>query len=618
VNARAPLAPGDGVRLGIALAVVWLAVAFWSLSDFGPTWDGAELRLGDQLLGFFADPAAAGWDPVHAAPFVHRPPAPWFADMFPWAQSSFVAATMSAASCWLLWDVLGWLPAMAGYLAAIPLLVALLVVALVVFGERHCGRGAGLLAALLLLSMPRFHTEALSNFKDAPECVLFSLAAIAGVAALRAATLRRWLVFGVAAGVAVAQRPNALFLPFLLLPFLLRAWLRPGVAAAAFRAPSLRAFAAGLAVTAVTLVAAMPYVWPSPIGHLTTRFITLSALGNEIAAGAQGTLVPTAASVSLASVWLAIATTPVTLLAAAALGLVVVPARAGSKAFLLLWLAVPLLRTMLPGMRHYDGIRHILEFTVPLALLAGLGLAGACRWLRARWPRAKWLAFAIVLVPVGESVTALVQVHPYGTCYFSPLVGGLRGAQARHLPDATDYWCSGYWAAADWLVHHAERDAQVVCPVASHVLEAIVPVRWRADLRLLSGTAAPGAGQLYVVYATRTEFYPRWLQQTRARHEPVYSIEVQGGTILEVLRLDAVGAAGDLEAFRTQQRAQALGQQVLQELQQRPEAMRQLWSVVDGARSRDEAATIELMRRLLPLRSEEELRLMLWPYLPPR
>jgi len=79
-----------------------------------------------------------------------------------------------------------------------------------------------------------------------------------------------------------------------------------------------------------------------------------------------------------------------TLLAAAALGLVVVPARAGSKAFLLLWLAVPLLRTMLPGMRHYDGIRHILEFTVPLALLAGLGLAGACRWLRARWPRAKW------------------------------------------------------------------------------------------------------------------------------------------------------------------------------------------------------------------------------------
>jgi len=80
------------------------------------------------------------------------------------------------------------------------------------------------------------------------------------------------------------------------------------------------------------------------------------------------------------------------------------------------WLAVPLLRTALPGMRHYDGIRHFLEFTVPLALLAGLGLAGACRWLCARWPRARWLAFAVVLVPIGESANALVQVHPYGTC----------------------------------------------------------------------------------------------------------------------------------------------------------------------------------------------------------
>jgi len=59
----------------------------------------------------------------------------------------------------------------------------------------------------------------------------------------------------------------------------------------------------------------------------------------------------------------------------------------------------------------------------------------------------------------------------------------------------------------------------------------------------------------------RSEFYPRWLQQTRARHEPVFRIEVQGGTILEVLRVDSAGNGGELEAFRTQLRAQALGLQ---------------------------------------------------------
>jgi len=142
-------------------------------------------------------------------------------------------------------------------------------------------------AALLLLLLPRFHTEALSNFKDAPECVLFSLAAIAGAAALRKATLRRWLVFGGAAGLAVAQRPNGLFLPFVVLPFLLRAWLRPN-AADGFQAPSLPALAASIAVGVVTVIIALPYAWIAPIDHLGTRFLTMSALGNELAASAQG------------------------------------------------------------------------------------------------------------------------------------------------------------------------------------------------------------------------------------------------------------------------------------------------------------------------------------------
>jgi len=118
-------------------------------------------------------------------------------------------------------------------------MVALLVVALVVFGERQCGRGVGLLRAAAAAAAAVPHRGAEQLQRRARVRVVSRSQRSPVAAALRKATLRRWLVFGGAAGLAVAQRPNGLFLPFVVLPFLLRAWLRPN-AADGFQAPSCR------------------------------------------------------------------------------------------------------------------------------------------------------------------------------------------------------------------------------------------------------------------------------------------------------------------------------------------------------------------------------------------
>jgi len=342
------------------------------------------------------------------------------------------------------------------------------------------------------------------------------------------------------------------------------------------------ALAASIAVGVVTVIIALPYAWIAPIDHLGTRFLTMSALGNELAASAQGLMLPTAARMSLQSVGARIPGDAVTLLAAAALGLFAAPARPGQQRRSC-WCGSRC-RCCARRCRHAALRRH-----PPLSRVHGTARAARGPRPRGSLPlvvralaRARWLAFAVVLVPIGESANA-TRASAFRTAPATSRRWSADCAARRHvhLPNATDYWCSSYWAEADWLVRTAEHGAQVVCPVASHVLEAIVPGAVRADLRLLSDAEAPeSSAPFYVVYVTRSEFYPRWLQQTRARHEPVFRIEVQGGTILEVLRVDSAGNGGELEAFRTQLRAQALGLQVLQELQlQRPAALRQLWGM---------------------------------------
>jgi hypothetical protein len=610
VNAPASAAPP---RRGAGVAVAaWLLLALFCLRDFGPVWDSPELRFGDQLLGFCADPAAAGFDPLLAAPLHHRAPAPAFGDDFAWSQSTLVSTALSAWSCWLCCDVLGVLPAMAGYLVATVLLVAAMALAVARFGERRVGGGAGLLAVGLLLTMPRFATEALGNFKDAPECALFAFAALAAFAALRTGTARAWLAFAAAAGAAAAQKPNGLFLPLLPLPFLVAAWCGRG---GPFRAPRWWVLPAAAVAAAATLVALLPQVWPHPVDRLRERFTSLMALGNSLASGAMAQSGPHD-GISAQSLWMVFATTPVTILLAASAGTLARSAPQGVRQFLLAWLALPLLRTLLPGMRHYNGIRHFLEFVVPLALLAAIGIAALARTARARGGVGRWLAAAVVLAPFAECGYGLAQAYPYGNCWFSPLVGGLRGQQQRGDPDATDYWCSSYWAAAAWLTQHASAGAWVICPVGEHVLRAIAPVRLRPDLCLGEPPAAAGA-DAYVVYATKRAYWPRWLQDARAVREPEFRLAVQGGTILEILELDAVRDAPARAAALTQRRAEAMSAAVAAELvRDRPQVLGRLWEIVSTASARDEAASVALLRELLPARSDDDLRLLLWPYRP--
>src|SRR5262249_37555182 len=133
---------------------------------------------------------------------------------------------------------------------------------------------------------------------------------------------------------------------------------------------------------------------------------------------------------------------------------------------LLIGVAVPVGRTLLPGNVNFDGVRHFHEFMPCLALLAGAGLDATtralARLLAARSVRTAAVArVAAALVLIAPGAVATVRTEPNGLAYFNSFIGGLGGAQARGVPEATDYWGNSYWQALDWLNGHAEPGAAV-------------------------------------------------------------------------------------------------------------------------------------------------------------
>jgi hypothetical protein len=197
-----------------------------------------------------------------------------------------------------------------------------------------------------------------------------------------------------------------------------------------------------------------------------------------------------------------------------------------------------------------------------LAILAGLGgqwlWDGVCRWLRRRrragpgwaalYRRQQWLALVAALLCLAPLGTWLVRHHPHQIAYFNPLIGGLAGARARGVPDATDYWANSYRVGLDWLNAHAAPNAVVLVGVAEHTLYAVREVRLRRDLQPRAMTGVPlhviesniarGPRTFYLMYVIRPGWYLPLVQQVDGKLTPVHEIAVDGAPILRILKLN--------------------------------------------------------------------------------
>jgi hypothetical protein len=564
------------LRLGLVVAAVWLVFALTRLDDYGPTWDApsGEYAHGEQYLGYllsgdraFLDFSRTLGDPRPPCPVLeHRAPHPaWPTVLYQWYETHPFGALLSAASCHLLWDTLGWLPAFPAHHLPIVLWVAVLLVVLVAWAARRWGAVAGVAAAL-----------------------------------------------------ALAQKFNALFIP----PHVLLYWLLANALRRLRGRPGLAFPWAGTAIAAVCGLAAWwavsPMLWTDTLGGAQVFLDYWRKQG----------LMPFEVNRwdgLLSWLW----TTPPVLLLLGALGACWPRLDDDDRCLLLLGVVVPVGRTTLPKAINFDGVRHFLEFQPFLALLVAAGVAWLLQLVARRRParaaldtaavRRPSAVLAVVLLAVlfATPAAAVITTWPNGTCYFNAFVGGLGGAQQRGVASATDYWAGSYWQGLEWLDEHAESGASLLVPVAMGVAASAAPVRLRPDLHMLPPLPPADAppAVLYVMYVTRPQFYDAVAHELDAR-APFHELQVQGGTILKIHRLTEpadVARVFELWGLR-ESTARAAQRLYLWAMAQPPEVMSRVVQTVERARRRGAAGEEEgwqALAALLPEKLHADARLVI-------
>jgi 4-amino-4-deoxy-L-arabinose transferase-like glycosyltransferase len=526
------IASRKDVSIAVLVGVLFILIGLFTGDRYGLTWDEPEnLVVGERYLAFFSTGDVTFLDFSDPRPSVDNPDGLHLRLL-----DSHVHPPLPNIAAALAGRVLGrWTggldPVDARHAAVVVMGGATLSVTYL-FAREAFGRLVALLAALALAFSPRFVGHAHYNLKDIPKTLMFCVTLWA---LWRGVTFRRpgWILgAGFALGVGFSVRPNlalAAAAGALWVAVRLPHWR-------AVQAHKRRVWPALLALPLAALVGfivAWPAVWVRPLDTVRGLWEYWRWVG--ISGRAGWTLYPV----------LAIAfTTPLSTLLLACwgtVGSIRLWRHDGQRSLLLLWLwiVLPVVRASMPGMNVYDGIRHFMEVVPAVAILAALG-GGEIAWFVKQAVRApRWLAHVVAVLFVFPAFLCVVCFAPYEIAFFNRLIGGLPGAQAAGVKDATDYWGTSYRQGFEWVNDAAPDGAALYLPEGQrHLAEAVHGLWIRQDVELISVDEPQLASEsIYVMYTTRSTEYGVVERYCQENLDPVYVIEVDGAPILKVFRL---------------------------------------------------------------------------------
>lgn len=535
--------PGKVRLLAIALVLAFCVAGALTLPRYGLTWDEGlgNLFFGERYCHFFATFNRAYLNFGNKDLDVHERPLNLYVSPFRERPQEFppLADTLSAATMELLAYRLHWLDPVDAFHLLKVLLCGLLLWAIFEFTRSRLGTLTAFLSILMLGMYPRFWGDMHFNPKDIPEAVFFSLTILAYVAWSKTPTWKSALGVGVLWGCALSVKANALFLPVVLvlgvLPWQWKPW--PWSAARQHLGRYYRHYGLMLFSGVVVHFLSWPYLYVNPL-RLFRYYRYIFSQGQRHGTGLWNwdALVQTIATMPGIMV--------VLLLIGCALA---IKRRHAAESpvlrLLVVWAAVPILRTSLPGVVNFDGIRHFEEFLPAACLLAAYGGAWSVESLSKRRPDRRWVWVTVLgLLVSGNIAWVFARYAPYEHLYYNSLVGGLSGANRQHsMPEATDYWASSYREGVRWINANAARDVALHVPVAPWLAELTAPIWLRKDIGVIPGESVEHSLDLgrsvYVMFITRVGFYTPIAKYCVQQMSPVHEILVDGLPILQIYRL---------------------------------------------------------------------------------
>lgn len=130
------------------------------------------------------------------------------------------------------------------------------------------------------------------------------------------------------------------------------------------------------------------------------------------------------------------------------------PASKRARLVLIVAAAVfPVMLTVVTRPVMYNGIRHFVFVTPPLALLGGFAMAWLWEKARTVAPRLRVPVAGLFVLGVAVPAVDFAEIHPYEYTYYNHIVGGVRGAEDKFM---LDYWGLAFKQATDQLDEYVE------------------------------------------------------------------------------------------------------------------------------------------------------------------
>lgn len=343
--------------------------------------------------------------------------------------------------------------------------------------RRLGGPVAGLLALVLLATIPMYYGHMFMNAKDGPFAVAMCVLLLALVRAFEEyPNPSPGIIVGLGAsmGLIIGTRVlGAIAVLFAVVPLALL--ISHDIRAQGVR-PALWRFgrfalllATGLPVAYVVMGILWPWSVLEPLNplHAITYFsVFFEKPWRELYEG-MPVLVPNMPSSYVPRLLaLKLPEIVVTLAVAGAVGILIASIRSRlpvrQRAGLLLVLgaaSIPVIIAMITRPALYNGLRHFVFIVPPIAIVAGVAGAAILEWLNERGGKAA-LAAGLLALAVGLTATinCMMRLHPYQYAYFNVFAGGVRGADRAYM---LDYWGLAFKQATEKLRANIEEQQAV-------------------------------------------------------------------------------------------------------------------------------------------------------------
>lgn len=533
----------------LLVPLVFLFVSLLTLDDYGMSWDEPiHFLRGQAYLNYFLTGEAKFNDSyVGIRSYFKNNSLPFYY----WLEKDDghppLNGILASFTNYVFFEKLGIISDINAYQIFIILTSAFLVLIVSLFAKETIGLFGALVSAVVLVTYPLFFAESHFNIKDPVQTAFFTATIWSFWKSLQKGSWEWILLSALFSSLALGTKFNILFLPFILVPYLL---LRYRVLQTPFRSLLSKiksvpksyflVLVASPFIALGILFASWPFLWQDPMDN----FISVINWYKDIGSGRAtlGYFLPGGFN-AYPVIWFTITTPPFVLL------LFVVGVLWACKngkvkdavgILWLIWFLVPLVRTSLPETTIYGGIRQIMEFLPALALLSGAGAVFAVeqahRYLKA--PKAS--VSLIIILAFLPHIFVMQKLHPNENVYFNKLVGGLPGAYKLNVPYWGNSFGNAYWQAIQWLNENAGRNSKIAL-VQGTTLN-IARIQLRSDLAFSNSywTGINRGGE-YLVELTHNDpirLYPYAWEYIEKFLIPVYEVKVDDVAIAKVWKND--------------------------------------------------------------------------------